>query len=150
MRLLAIAAVAMLAGCGGDPNPAEQAKKDLTTEIWYAPTTERLAAVARQAEELLKNGKREEAAAAISSGQPLLKRLLYASRPTLAAMEAVSDLDQLYAEMLLRNKYYGEARMLFQKNAIRWKTWRPQTADTERRLKIAQAGIAECDRRLTE
>ena len=36
--------------------------------------------------------------------------------------------------------------LLFQKNVTRWKTWKPQTPETERRLKEANADIAECDR----
>ena len=42
----------------------------------------------------------------------------------------------------------SRARMLFQKNIVRWKTWTPQTADTARRLRQAQEAVAECDRRL--
>jgi hypothetical protein len=38
--------------------------------------------------------------------------------------------------------------MLLQKNRARWKNWKPQTADTMRRLQQAEDGIAECDRRL--
>src|ERR1035441_1397285 len=72
-----------------------------------------------------------------TQGQPLSLRLLAAPRPTLAAMEAASDLDHLYAAMLLANKNYGWARLAFQKNVSRWKYWRPQTPDTARRLKAA-------------
>jgi hypothetical protein len=61
-------------------------------------------------------------------------------------MEAVSDLDDIYARMLLRNRHYEWARQSFRKNATRWKYWKPQTPDTARRLKTAQDGIAECDR----
>jgi hypothetical protein len=102
----------------------------------------------RQAEALLRQGKSDPAAALITQGQPLSLRLLAAPRPTLAAMEAASDLDQLYATMLLGNKNYGWARLAFQKNISRWKYWRPQTPDTVRRLQSARDGIAECDRRL--
>jgi hypothetical protein len=63
-------------------------------------------------------------------------------------MEAVSDLDDLYARMLLSDGHDGFARMLLQKNRARWKNWKPQTADTMRRLQQAEDGIAECDRRL--
>jgi hypothetical protein len=63
-------------------------------------------------------------------------------------MQAVSDLDDLYARMLLSNRHYEWARMLFQKNLARWQSWQPQTDDTARRLQAAQAGIAECDRRV--
>jgi hypothetical protein len=63
-------------------------------------------------------------------------------------MEAASDLDDLYGRMLLANRHYGWARMFFQKNAARWRTWTPATEDTERRRKVAEARIAECDRRM--
>jgi hypothetical protein len=61
-------------------------------------------------------------------------------------MEASSDLDDLYGRMLLSNKHYVWAQTFFQKNSARWKYWQPQTPDTDRRLKQAQAAIAECDR----
>jgi hypothetical protein len=102
----------------------------------------------REAEARLREGKSDLAAAVITQGQPLASRLLAAPRPTLAAMEAASDLDQLYAGMLLGNRNYGWARLAFQKNASRWKNWRPTTPETARRLKLAQDGIAECDRRM--
>jgi hypothetical protein len=100
----------------------------------------------RQAEELLHKGKSDQAAAIISKGQPLLGRLLAAPRPTLAAMEAVSDLDQIYGQLLVRKRYFGAARMLFQKNVTRWKNWEPQTPETARRLKLALDARFECDR----
>ena len=102
----------------------------------------------RQAEGLLRDGKSDQAAALITKGQALAGRLLAAPRPTLGAMEAASDLDQLYAGMLLANRNYGWARLAFQKNVSRWKNWRPQTDETARRLKVARDGIAECDRRI--
>jgi hypothetical protein len=65
-------------------------------------------------------------------------------------MEAASDLDDLYGRMLLRNRHYGWARSFFQKNAVRWKAWKPQTAETERRRQVAISAVAECDRHLPE
>jgi ABC-type branched-subunit amino acid transport system substrate-binding protein len=122
--------------------------KDPVTEEWYGPVTAELAAMNRQAEGLVRSGKGDEAAAAITKGQALAGRLLAAPRPTLGALEAASDLDQMYAGMLMGNKNYGWARLAYQKNVSRWKNWRPQTAETARRLKLAQDGIAECDRRM--
>jgi len=104
--------------------------------------------MAREAEQDLQASHSEAAAELIGRGQPLLNRLLSAPRPTLEAMEAVSDLDQLYVQMLFGNHYYGSARLLFQKNVTRWKNWKPPTPETERRLKLALAGIAECDRHM--
>jgi hypothetical protein len=147
---IALFAAAMLLGCGSSPPaaPAAKAKVDPTTEPWYGQSVQELTAMARQADQLLQAGQREQAAAVITNGQPLLNRLLSAPRPTLEAMEAVSDFDQLYAQMLVGSHYYGSARMLFQKNVTRWKTWKPSTPETERRLKLAMDGIAECDRHM--
>jgi hypothetical protein len=147
---LATAALLLLAGCASPPAGVEQPKSDPTREARYAESVEQLAALNREAEDLLKRGRSEEAAAAIIKGQPVQARLLAAPRPTLRAMEEASDLDDLYARMLLSNGHDGWARMLFQKNLARWKSWKPQTADTERRLHRAQAGIAQCDRRLQQ
>ena len=104
----------------------------------------------RHAESLMRSGRSEEASGLVSKGEPLAARLLSASRPTLAAVEAVSDHDDLYGRMLLANRHYGWARLCFQKNVTRWRYWRPQTPETARRLKQAMAAIAECDRRLAE
>jgi len=104
----------------------------------------------RQARGLLERGKADEAASVITAGEPWATRVLSVPRPTLAAMEAASDLDDLYAHMLLDNHNYGWARMMFQKNLARWKNWKPQTDDTERRRKLAANAIAECDRRMAQ
>jgi hypothetical protein len=104
--------------------------------------------MARDAADLLKRGRKEEAGKIITAGQPLISRVLSAPRPTLAAMEAASDLDEIYGRMLMADQRFGWARLQFQKNVIRWKHWQPQTEDTARRLKQAQDEIAECDRRL--
>ena len=91
-----------------------------------------------------------EAAAAVKKGQALEAKLLSAPEPTLAAMESSADLDDLYGRLLMRNKQYGWARQVFQKNVIRWKNWKPQTTESARRLKIAASAVAECDRLMTE
>ena len=143
-----LGAAALLAGCGPSSPQAQAPKADPTTETWYAQSTERLANMDRTAEQLLKAGRSDEAAAIVSSGQSLQARLLAAPRPTLEAMEAIADLDRIYAKMLISNGYFGEARMLFQKNITRWKVWKPQTPETERRLKEANSDIAECDRHM--
>ena len=144
--LLAVCAV--LAGCGAAPAPAPQASADPTSDKWYGETVEGLAAMNRQARELVKAGKGDAASDIILKGEDLSKRLLSVTHPTLAATVAASDLDELYGQMLLSNRNYGWARLLFQKNVVRWKYWQPQTPDTATRLKQAQDSIAECDRRL--
>jgi len=141
-------AAALLAGCGPAAPTAKAPKVDPTTEGWYAQNTERLTNMDRAAQKLLEAGRKDEAAAIVTSGQSLQTRLLAAPHPTLEAMEAIADLDRVYAKMLISNGYFGEARMLFQKNITRWKTWKPQSPETERRLKEANSDIAECDRHM--
>jgi hypothetical protein len=145
---LTLAAAALLAGCGPAPPAAKAPKADPTTEAWYAPSTQRLAGMDRAAAQLMQAGRKDEAAAIVQSALTLQTRLLAAPRPTLEAMEAVADLDHIYGRMLLLNGYFGEARLLFQKNVTRWKTWKSPTPDTERRLKEANDDIAECDRHM--
>ncbi len=148
MRLLVLMSAVLLAGCAPAPAPVAKVATDLAAEEWYVPMTAQLAAMNREAEGLLREGKSDLAAAVITKGQALASRLLAASRPTLAAMEAASDIDRFYAGMLLGNRNYGWARLAFQKNVSRWKNWRPRTPETARRLKLAQDGIAECDRQM--
>ena len=106
--------------------------------------------MARQAEAQLRAGKADEAAAIITKGEPLITRLLAVPQPSLAAVSAASDLDELYGRMLLSNGNYGWARLLFQKNLARWKSWTPKTEETEQRRKQAEAEITLCDRKLAE
>jgi hypothetical protein len=141
---------AILTGCAPAPAPAKRANVDPTQEAWYGEALQQLTAMNLQAQSLLKRGKADEAAALITAGEPRANRLLAVPRPTLAAMEAASDLDELYGRMLLSNRNYGWARMMFQKNRARWKNWRPQTDETARHVKATEAAIAECDRRMAE
>jgi hypothetical protein len=140
----------MLSACAPAPAPPPAAHRDETKEAWYSQTVEQLAAQNRQAKSLTTSGKPDDAAALIQSGEQLASRLLSVPRPTLAAMQGASDLDELYGRMLLSNRNYGWARLFFQKNLVRWKNWTPQTPDTTARLKEAQSDIAECDRRMLE
>lgn len=143
---LAILAMVLLSACAPAPPPADSAKQDPTQEKWYPQTVNQLAALNRQAAQAYQAGKLDDASNLIIKGEPLETRLLDVPRPTLAALEAASDLDQLYGQMLLTNKNYGWARLEFQKNRARWKSWQPQTAETARRFKLAEDAIAECDR----
>ncbi len=144
----ALGSLLLFAGCAAPPPRTEQPRPDPTKEAAYADAVEQLAGFDRQAEDLLKHGRADEAAALVSKGLPLQARLLAAPHPTLAAMDAVSDLDDLYARLLLSNGHDVWARSFYEKNVARWKLWEPQTPDTARRLRQAQAGIAECDRRM--
>ena len=69
-------------------------------------------------------------------------------QPSLPAVEAASDLDDLYGRMLLASQNYGWAEMFFQKNRSRWKNWKPQTPQTTQRLQQAEEEIQEADRHI--
>jgi len=143
MRALpAVAAILMLSGCSAEKSadPGQQA--------WYRQTTAQLIAADRQAEDDFAKGKKDDAAAIIEKAEPMAAKLLAVPRPTLEAAEAASDLDDLYGRMLLSNRHFGWARLLFQKNLSRWKHWEPQTDETRRRLKLAETEIAECDKHI--
>jgi hypothetical protein len=71
-------------------------------------------------------------------------------QPTLAAAEAASDLDDLYARMLFSNRHYEWAEILFQQNRSRWRNWPTKNAETASRLKQAEAAIEECDRHIAQ
>jgi hypothetical protein len=139
---------AMLTACSPSPPRAIQPKPDPAKEAWYGETVDQLTAMAREAETAIHHNQLDQAAATITKGQPLIHRLLSIPYPTLPAMEAVSDLDQLYGQMLLANRHYVWARTLFQKNLTRWTIWKPQTPDTLRRLKLARSEVVECDRHI--
>jgi hypothetical protein len=143
MRLLVFLISVVLGGCASEP--ALQ-KHNSAEDAGYGQAVHQLTALNREAESFVQKGKLDEAAAVITKGQPLGNRLLSIPRPTLAAMEAASDLDDLYGRMLLGNRHYGWARMLFQKNLARWSNWRPETQESARRRKMAESEIAECDR----
>jgi len=120
------------------------------TEAWYGQITLELGALNRQAEARFRAGEIDDAGTLVTKGQAMAARLLSVPRPTLAAMEAASDLDDLYGRILLVNHNVGWGRLVFQKNLVRWKNWRPETADTIRRRKQAEAEIRECDRLLSQ
>jgi hypothetical protein len=139
-------AAALLTGCASAPPPAGNAAEP----AWYAQTVDQLAELNRAAQRAFQDGKPDQAAALIERGQPLVSRLLHVPKPSLPAVEAASDLDDLYGRMLLSNRNYTWAITLFEKNRSRWKNWTPQTPETARRLKQAEVAIAECDRRMAE
>ena len=105
--------------------------------------------MARDANAAFAHHNPDDAAALIEKGEPLSVELLAVPHPTLAATEAAADLDDLYARMLLSNRHYEWAQTLFQKNFARWKYWRPQTADTIRRMNQAEVEFEECERKMS-
>ena len=142
----------LLVSCSPRPSsssqPVEPVKPDPATEPWFAQTLQELVAANREAEAFVRRRQFDRASEVIVKAQGLMARLLAVPRPPVEAVEAASDLDELYGRMLLGNRHYGWARLQFQKNVARWKNWRPQTEETARRLKHAEALIAEVDRRL--
>lgn len=143
--VVAIAAL-VLAGCQSAPPPVH----DPTQDAGYRATVDKIGQMNREADADFKAGKGDDAAALITKAQPLVKRVIEVPRPTLEAVEAASDLDDLYGRMLYSNHHYGWARLQFQKNLSRWKHWSPATAETERRLKQAQDEIDECDKKIVQ
>jgi hypothetical protein len=149
-RCYRLLVVLMVTGCGPAPAPKAAEKADPTKSADYVKAVEQLNSMNREAEADYRAGKSDDAAKIMEQEKPLVTQVLQVPQPTLAATEAAADLDQLYGTMLLKNRHYGWARILFQGNLARWKHWRPETADTLRRVKEAEAGIAECDRHLLE
>jgi tRNA A37 N6-isopentenylltransferase MiaA len=148
MRFAGIVAIValFLSGCGNPPAPPTP--PDATKEAWYGQTVAQLSTLTREADELFRSGKPDAAAALIQKGEPLSSQILAVLHPTLPAMEAAGDLDDLYGRMLVSNRHYTWAQTFFQKNRARWKYWQPQTPDTARRMQLAEAEIAECEKHL--
>lgn len=116
------------------------------SEEWYGEAVRDLVTLNEEAARSFRAGKPDAAAEAVTKGQPLAARLLEAPRPSLAAMEAASDLDDAYGRILLAKHNAGWARMIFQKNLVRWTAWKPQTGESSKRRKQAADRVAECDR----
>lgn len=143
---IAACLIAILSGCGSGP----ATKQDPTSTAGYRASVAQLAQMNAQAEKFFANGKPDDAAELIEKAQPVEKRVLDVPKPTLEAVEAASDLDDLYGRMLLSNRHYGWARLLFQKNLNRWRHWQPQNEETQRRYKLAESEIAECDKHIDQ
>jgi hypothetical protein len=146
---VSIAAMALLS-CTPAPPPVKPPPPDPTREAWYGEAVDQLTALNRNLDTALRRRQSKEAAHIVEEAEPLVKRLLATPRPTLAAMEASSDFDDLYGRLLLANRQVGFARFQFQKNVARWRNWKPQTDESARRLKAAESAIADCDRRMTK
>ena len=142
--------IGFLAGCGSAPTPAPPVAVNESMNIRYGDRVLQLQAINREARALVKAGKSDLASDLIQKGESLIPELLSVPRPTLPAMEAASDLDDLYGRMFLTNHHWGWARLMFQKNLSRWNSWRPVTPETARRLQEARDAIAECDRHILQ
>lgn len=139
----ALFAMVLLAGCSLAPKPVAV---DTALPAWYDASLKQLTILNQDAEASFQKGDADRAAADIKQAQPIAARLLTVPRPSLPAVEAAADVDDLYGRMLLKNRNYGWAQMFFQKNRSRWKNWKPQTPESERRFALAEAEIAECDK----
>src|SRR3954452_21230500 len=128
----------VLAGCGSAPSSVPKATVAQVDQRWYKQAVADLVMLGGEADKLFAAGRKDDAADLIQKAKPIASRVLGVPRPTLAATEAASDLDDLYGRMLLSNKRYGWARLEFQKNLVRWKYWQPQTEETARRLAEAK------------
>ena len=146
VRFLLILAIAILTACG----PATTVARDETNESWYPNAVAQLAQIARDADGAYQQHKPDQAAALIEKGTPIENRVMRVNRPTLDAEIAASDLDDLYGRMLLGNRHFGWARLMFQKNLARWKHWTPETPETIARRQHAQAQIDECDKNIPQ
>jgi hypothetical protein len=144
--LPATVVIALLTGCASAPPPTG----DAAEPAWYGKAVDQLNQLNRAAERFFQDGKQDQAAAAIKEGQPMVSRLLNVPKPSLEAVAAASDLDDLYGRMLLSNRHYAWAITFFEKNRARWKNWAPQTPETARRMKLAETAIEECDRHMAE
>lgn len=150
--LTAVLAWACLTWACGEPHLARSTPApdhDPTTESWYGKASGELTGISREAWDAYRAGKSDDAGKLVERGEEVASRLLAVPRPTLSVAEATSDLDELYGRMLFGNKHYGWARLQFQKNLARWKRWKPETEDTQKRLKNAQSEIDECDRKIS-
>src|SRR5580704_3036851 len=87
----------LLTGCG-QPGPSAQpvAHADETKSAAYRETVAQLVAMNREAEADYKAGKSDLAAKIMEEEKPLVSRVLSPPQPSLEAVEAASDLDQLY------------------------------------------------------
>ena len=146
LRLRDAVCVALVSLIGCENRPSASSNRDETQAAWYMQTVKEVAAINREAVQDFESGKSDDAAKLIQQAEPLVTRLLAVQHPNLAANEVASDLDQLYGRMLFSNRHYAWARLMFQKNLSRWKHWEPQTPDTLRRYKEAEAAIIECDK----
>src|SRR4051812_17235933 len=114
-----VTAFALSNGCARTSQPIQDVPPDPTQAAWYRETLERAQSMEREAAQLVQKRESEKASEIILQAQPLANTLLSVPHPSLAAMEAASDLDDLYARMLFANKHYGWARLFYQKNVAR-------------------------------
>ncbi|MFO7634861.1 MAG: hypothetical protein R6W76_20095 [Caldilinea sp.] len=151
MTLAMALTMALTTACTAPERQADRTANPLTDptrQPEYLAGIDRLAALNTEARAHFAAGRRSQAAALVTEGKDIAKELLEVSRPNLAAMEAVADRDEIYADLLFANRHFAHARQMHQRNVARWKHWLPQTDETRRRLGLAEAAIQRCDQAL--
>jgi hypothetical protein len=136
----------LCSACSAQPEARKPPLRNPSSEAWYQTATIELTKLAAEAKQDFKRGKLEAASSLIERGETVSARLMAVPRPSLTAMQAASDLDELYGQMLFRNRHYGWARLQFQKNLARWKHFQPTDAGSARLMAVAQSEIEQCDR----
>src|SRR5438045_2107570 len=98
MRHTVFLAALCIIPCGPAPHDPPHAERVSTTP-WYNESLEQLIQLNQEAQTLLRQGKTDQTAALITKGQTLMTRLLSVQQPTLPAVQASSDLDEMYGRM---------------------------------------------------
>lgn len=93
-------------------------------------------------------GDRKSAGECVTRAAPQVMQILKAVRPSLYAFHLAADHDELYGDMLFGNRHWGDARDMYQKNAIRFKNWDPASDYSRKRLAQAQAKVAACENKM--
>jgi hypothetical protein len=136
----------IFAGCGkmAPPRAVTEAEAGDT----YRKALSDLQRLNAEAAEFRKAKNLNAASDRITEGIVPAKILLAVREPSLAALEAVSDHDQMWAEMLMENRHFGHARQMWATEVARWKNYPNPAPSIQARLARAQKGIADCDRQL--
>lgn len=149
MRLLPALLALLLVGCS-QPAPRSQPQANGAKPSGYDDAVARLASMNKDANALNDQDRQDAAAKVIADAELIANQIQSVPEPDLPALEALTDLDDLYGRMLLKNRHYGEARLLFQKNLARWKFSKVSPEESARRLKQANDEIAECDKHILQ
>ncbi|BDC52662.1 hypothetical protein F183_A49770 [Bryobacterales bacterium F-183] len=93
-------------------------------------------------------GNLEAAGACVQRAKPIVAVLLQLPEPSLYAMHLAAEYDNLYGDMLFKNRHWGNAREFFQNNVMRFRSWDPPNEYTKGRLEEARRKVAECEKRM--
>lgn len=93
-------------------------------------------------------GNMEAAGACVQRAKPIVALLLQLPEPALYTLHLAADYDNLYGDMLFRNRHWGNAREFFQNNVMRFRNWNPPNDYTKQRLDEARRKVAECEKKM--